>query len=172
MRSGAMPEMTVLEGGPGFEIGVEESHPQPDFKRGSPLYVEFQGRRWHSASIVFGSTMASHRVQFRERRSPALLLDGKPVAMEPWARPRRATAGPLAIGDPRNGKPLKGDIGGLRIYDRSCSRRSRSARPCTSRSAPSWRWSEGKRSKDQKQRLLDYFLTYDAPAELRRVYAS
>ena len=45
MRSGAMPEMTVLEGGPGFEIGVEDSHPQPDFKRGSPLYVEWRGRR-------------------------------------------------------------------------------------------------------------------------------
>ena len=43
MRSGALAEMTVLEGGPGFEIGVEDSHPQPDAKRGSPLYVEFAG---------------------------------------------------------------------------------------------------------------------------------
>ena len=48
--------MTVLEGGPGFEIGVEESHPQPDFKRGSPLYVEYQGRRWHSRTIIFGGS--------------------------------------------------------------------------------------------------------------------
>ena len=30
---------------------------------------------------------------------------------------------------------------------------------------------ESKLSSDQKQRLLDYFLTYDAPADLRRVYA-
>ncbi len=53
MRSGALGEMTVLEGGPGFDIGIEDSHPQPDFKRGSPLYVEYRGRRWHSSSIVF-----------------------------------------------------------------------------------------------------------------------
>ena len=30
---------------------------------------------------------------------------------------------------------------------------------------------ESKRTKDQNQRLLDYFLTYDAAPELRRVYA-
>ena len=52
MRSLAMPEMTVLKGGPGFEVGVEESHPQPDAKRGSPLYVEWHGRRWHCARPV------------------------------------------------------------------------------------------------------------------------
>ena len=55
MRSGALGEMTVLEGGPGFDIGVDDSHPQPDAKRGSPLYVELQGRRWHSATIVYGA---------------------------------------------------------------------------------------------------------------------
>src|SRR5262245_57923641 len=54
MRSGALPEMTLLEGG-GFEIGIEESHPLPDLKRGSPLYVEFQGRRWRSNAILFGA---------------------------------------------------------------------------------------------------------------------
>src|SRR5207253_1348213 len=78
MRSGAMPEMTVLEGGPGFEIGVEESHPQPDFKRGSPLYVEFQGRRWHSNAIVFGGEWHHIALNF-ESGKPALILDGKPA---------------------------------------------------------------------------------------------
>ena len=43
----------------------------------------------------------------------------KPVAMDPVARRRAHAAGPLAIGDPHSGKPLKGDIGGLRIYDRA-----------------------------------------------------
>ena len=79
MRSGAMPEMTVLEGGPGFEIGVEESHPQPDFKRGSPLYVEFQGRRWHSDAIVFGGQWHHVALNFENGATRALLLDGKPV---------------------------------------------------------------------------------------------
>src|SRR6185369_376735 len=81
MRSTAMPEMTVLEGGPGFEIGVEESHPQPDMKRGSPLYVESAGRRWHSRSIVFGSRWHHVAVNF-ENGAPSLLLDGKAVGMD------------------------------------------------------------------------------------------
>ncbi len=129
MRSGALGEMTMLEGGPGFDIGVEDSHPQPDVKRGSPLYVEFQGTplaqrrrsssaaQWHHVALNF------------ENGKPELLLDGKPVAHEPRsASPRAIAAGPLAIGDPHRDKPLKGDVGGLRIYDRAADAgRGRSA---------------------------------------------
>ena len=64
MRSGALGEMTVLEGGPGFDIGVDDSHPQPDEKRGSPLYVEFAGTRWHSATIVYGGEWHHVAVNF------------------------------------------------------------------------------------------------------------
>jgi hypothetical protein len=115
MRSGAMPEMTVLEGGPGFEIGVEESHPQPDFKRGSPLYVEFQGRRWHSSAIVFGGQW-HHVILNFESGKPGLMLDGKTAALAEVGAAAARASGPLEIGDPHNGKPLKGDVGGLRIY--------------------------------------------------------
>ena len=55
MRSGALGEMTVLEGGPGFDIGVDDSHPQPNEKRGSPLYVEFAG---HAAGTARPSSTA------------------------------------------------------------------------------------------------------------------
>ncbi len=119
MRSGALGEMTVLEGGPGFDIGVEDSHPQPNEKRGSPLYVEYQGRRWHSDAIVFGGQWHHVALNF-EDGSPALLLDGKPVRMERCRRKAGAIpAGPLTIGDPHRDKPLKGDVGGLRIYTRA-----------------------------------------------------
>src|SRR5947207_15170455 len=101
--------MTVLEGGPGFEIGVEESHPQPDFKRGSPLYVEFQGRRWHSRAIVFGSQFHHVALNF-ENGAPSLFLDGVAVAMDAVGPAPATVAGPLAIGDPHNGRPFKGDV--------------------------------------------------------------
>ena len=45
----------VLRHGCGAVFGIEESHPQPDAKRGSPLYVEFHGNRWHSDTILFGA---------------------------------------------------------------------------------------------------------------------
>ena len=170
MRSGAMPEMTVLEGGPGFDIGVEESHPQPDFKRGSPLYVEYQGRRWHSRATVFGGQWHHVALNF-EAAQPALLLDGKPVAMEAVGQVAQRPAGPLAIGDPRNGKPFKGDVGGLRIYNRALTQTEAEVLALHEPVRFILAEEESKRTKDQKQRLQDYFLTYDAPPDLRRVYA-
>jgi hypothetical protein len=170
MRSGALSEMTVLEGGPGFEIGVEDSHPQPDFKRGSPLYVEWQGRRWHSREIVFGSQWTHVALNF-ESGAPGLFLDGKPVAMDAVGAAAARTAGPLAIGDPHAAKPLKGDVGGLRIYGRALLPGEVETLAVIEPVRSILTTEEGKRSKDQKQRLTDFFLTYEAPAEVRRVYA-
>ena len=169
MRSGAMPEMTVLEGGPGFDIGVVESHPQPDFRRGSPLYVEFQGRRWHSRAIVFGAQWHHVIVTFGDA-SPSLLLDGKPAELEPVGPAPQHAGAPLAIGDPHNGKPFKGDVGGLRIYNRALSQADAEALALHEPIRFILGQEESKRTAEQKQRLRDYFLTYDAPPELRRVY--
>jgi hypothetical protein len=170
LRSGALSEMTVLEGGPGFEIGVEDSHPQPEFKRGSPLYVEFKGRRWHSAATFYGAEWHHVAISF-EADQPALLLDGKPVAMTLVGKAESRGAGPMVIGDARQDKPLKGDIGDLRIYSRALSEAEAEvlSRDEPVRSILSTE--ESKRSKEQKQRLLDYFLMCDAAPEFRRAYA-
>ena len=170
LRSGALSEMTVLEGGPGFDIGVEDSHPQPDFKRGSPLYVEFQGRRWHSEAIVFGGEWHHIALNF-ENGAPALLLDAKPVRMSEAGIAAPIPAGPLAIGNPHHDKPLKGDVGGLRIYNRPLTAADAEALALHEPIRYILALEESKRTKDQNARLLDYFLTYDAPADLRRVYS-
>ena len=170
LRSGALSEMTVLEGGPGFDIGVEDSHPQPDFRRGSPLYVEYQGRRWHSAEIVYGGEWHHVAVYF-DGTAPSLLLDSKPVAMEPAGTASRHAAGPLAIGDPHNGKPFKGDLASLRIYDRALTRTEAEALAIHEPIRFILSQAEDKWTKEQKERLKDYFLTYDAPPALRRVYS-
>jgi hypothetical protein len=169
MRSGAMPEMTVLEGGPGFEIGVEESHPQPDFKRGSPLYVEFQGRRWHSDAIIFGGRW-HHVILNFPNGEPGLILDGSPVVMQAVGPVPARSAGPLAIGDPHSERPLKGDIGDLRIYGRTLSAAEAEILALHEPLRYILASDEWERSEEQNQRLLDYFLTYDAPADLRRAY--
>jgi hypothetical protein len=170
MRSGALGEMTVLEGGPGFDIGVEDSHPQPNEKRGSPLYVEFGGTRWHSANIVYGAQWHQITLNF-ENGKPALLLDGKPTAMLEVGKAARTPAGPLLIGDPHRDKPLKGDVGGLRVYTRALTQTEAETLSLKEPVRYILAQEESKRTKDQNQRLLDYFLTYDAAPELRRVYA-
>ena len=171
MRSGALGEMTVLEGGPGFDIGVDDSHPQPNEKRGSPLYVEFAGTRWHSATIVYGAQWHHVALNFANGQPPELLLDGKPTRMLEAGKAERAPAGPMTIGDPHHDKPLKGDIGGLRIYNRALTPADAEALALHEPIRYILAQDEAKRTKDQNQRLLDYFLTYDAAPELRRVYA-
>ena len=170
MRSGALGEMTVLEGGPGFDIGVTDSHPQPNDKRGSPLYVEFAGTRWHSDAIVYGGQWHHVALNF-ENGQPGLLLDGKPTRMLEVGKAERAPAGPVTIGDPHHDKPLKGDIGGLRIYGRALTPAEAEALALHEPVRYILAQDEKKRTKEQNQRLLDYFLNYDAAPELRRVYA-
>jgi hypothetical protein len=91
--------------------------------------------------------------------------------MDPSGPAAIHAAGPLAIGDPHNGKPLKGDIGDLRIYSRALNPGEADVLALHEPARAILMVEESKRSKDQKQRLLDYFLTRDAPPDLRRAYA-
>ena len=169
MRSGAMPEMSVLEGGPGFDIGVEQSHPQPGFKRGSPLYVEYRGRRWHSRAIIFGSQWQHVAVNF-EGAQPALFLDGSPAALEPVGAAAAKSAGPVAIDDPRLERPFKGDLGGLRFYGRTLTGAEAASLAHDEPARFILAREKSGRTKEQKQRLLDYFLAYAAEPDVRRAY--
>ncbi|MEO8372655.1 MAG: DUF1553 domain-containing protein [Candidatus Solibacter sp.] len=169
MRSGALGEMTVLEGGLGFDIGVTDSHPQPDAKRGSPLYIEYQGRRWLSETIVYGGQWHHVVVNF-EGEKPGLLLDGKAVALVDGGPAALVAPGPFSTGNPHRDKPLKGDLGGLRIYNRALTQPEAEAQSLHEPIRYILAQDEAKRSKEQNARLLDYFLKYDAAADLRRVY--
>jgi Protein of unknown function (DUF1553)/Protein of unknown function (DUF1549)/Concanavalin A-like lectin/glucanases superfamily/Planctomycete cytochrome C len=164
MRSGAMLEMSVLEGGPGFTIGIEKSHPQPDFKRGSPLVVEYRGHKWRGRKIVFGGEWQHVAINFDENR-PELFLNGQAVAFDLVGPAAAKPAGPVSI------DRFKGDLGGLRFYSRELTQTDVDAlaihepiRFILAREA-------AKRSDDQKDQLLDYFLTCAAPEDLRRIYA-
>ena len=161
MRSGALSEMTVLEGGPGFDIGITDSHPQPNEKRGSPLYVDFRGRRWQSDALIYGAQWHHVALNFGEG-APALLLDGKPTRMLDTGKAEPVPAGPLTIGDPHHDKPLKGDVGGLRIYNRALTPADAEVLALHEPIRYILAQDETKRTKDQNQRLLDYFLTRDA----------
>jgi len=164
IRSGAFPEMTVLEGGPGFQIGVEASHPQPGYKRGSPLYVEWQGRRWRSKEIFFGGEW--HHVALNlDGGQPALFLDGDPVAMEPASPCASRAPGPIRIGN------WKGDLADLRFYRRPLT--ASEAGTLTHQEPARFTLSQekDKRTREEKHRLKLYFRSYEAEPGLRRAFA-
>ena len=173
MRSGALGEMTVLEGGPGFDIGIEDSHPQPDVQTRVSAVCGVSGPPLAQRPHRVRRAVASRRAELSRMRSRRCCWMASPSAWTPSvtaaAHSGRST---LAIGDPHRDKPLKGDVGGLRIYDRAAAPNRTPRRwRCTSPSATSWRRTRASAPRIRTQRLRDYFLTYDAPADLRRVYA-
>ena len=114
--------------------------------------MEWQGRRWHSRAIVFGSQWHHVALNFGND-APALLLDGKAVAMDLVGSAAPRAAGPLAIGDPRGGKPLKGEVGDLRIYSRSLTPAEVETLSLHEPIRAILATEESKRSGDQKRRL-------------------
>ena len=129
------------------------------------------GTRWHSANIVYGAQWHHVVLNFANGQAPELLLDGKPTRMLDAGKAGVHPSGPMTIGDPHHDKPLKGDIGGLRIYNRALTPADAEALALHEPIRYILAQDETKRNKDQKQRLLDYFLTLRRRAELRRVYA-
>ncbi len=91
--------------------------------------------------------------------------------MEDVAAAGAIPAGPLTIGDPHRDKPLKGDVGGLRIYNRALAASDATALALHEPIRAILAQEESKRTKDQNSRLMDYYLRYESPADLRRVYS-
>src|SRR5262249_48887967 len=82
----------------------------------------------------------------------------------------RDPAGPLAIGDPHREKPLKGDVGDLRIYSRPLSEADAQVFWHDEPARFLLGLDSAKRTKDQKQQLLEFFLANDAPADMRHAW--
>ncbi|MBI1790127.1 MAG: DUF1553 domain-containing protein [Acidobacteria bacterium] len=187
-RSGASREMTVLQkldaavDRRGWEIVYDESQHIGDQRRGMNVQVNLI-HRWPDEAI---------RIQTRQRllqsdwNHIALLYDGsgKAAGLQLWVngKPREIdilrdnltgpirTNSPLAIGDKALGQPFKGSLDDLRVYNRpiEAPEIENLAIHDPIRSAL---LSNGKRSREQKERLREYFLTRDAPEPTRLAYA-
>jgi hypothetical protein len=185
VRANTRTEMAVVqsldESGAGFQLGVDESSVIPDLKRGS--HVQFtlahrwpddairiettqrfaQGSWYHVAVTYDGSGRAS---------GLKLYVDGTPrevnVIHDSLSGPS-TNAALLQIGAKKFGNPYKGQLDDLRWYNRplAAAEVEQLAVDEPVRSA----LSAEKRSKDQKDRLREYFLTRDAPGQIRETYA-
>jgi hypothetical protein len=184
-RANTRTEMAILqaldESGAGFELALDEASVIPDLKRGSHLRFSLirqapddairiqtrqrfvQGSWLHAAVIYDGSRKAS---------GLTLYVDGTPQAVDILADGLSGPApgsAPLRIGWKKFANPFKGQIGGLRIYNRVLAPAEveglafdEPVRAALSAVKP---------SKDQSERLRDYFLTRDAPEHIRAAHA-
>jgi hypothetical protein len=183
VKAAAKNDVTVLQSlddsGSGFQLALDEASVIPDLKRGS--HVQFnllhgddairiqtkerfaQQSVYHVAVIYDGSGKAS---------GIKLYVDGAPrdidVISDNRSRPP-AHAAALQIGAKKFGNPYKGQLDDLRLYDRAldAAEITQIAVEEPVRSA----LSSAKRSQAQKDRLREYFLTHDAPEQVRNTYA-
>src|SRR5262245_14080189 len=188
-------ELTVLEKlndrQGGYELWFDGSVPIGDLKRGSYLYVRLvyrladdslQGIRVKTKDrIRIGSPQ--HLVLNYDGSGKAagvhLLLDAKPIEVEVLQDQLKESirnSGSLEIGNKAFGNPYRGNLDDLRIYERELTlpeiEQLAFHEPIR---ALLWIQPHKPLNENQKkarrEKLRDYFLTYEAPEEYRRTYA-
>jgi hypothetical protein len=185
LKPAAKNEVTVLQSlddsGSGFQLALDETSVIADLKRGS--HVQF--------NLLHGQAGDAIRIQTRERFAQqstyhvAIVYDGSGTAsgiklyvdgtqrevdvISDGLSGAPAHAATLQIGAKKFGNPYKGQLDDLRWYERplTAAEVEQLAIEEPVRSA----LSSTKRSKDQKDRLREYFLTHDAPDQIRMTYA-
>src|SRR5262249_53172821 len=166
----------------GYELSFDESIPIGDLKRGAHLIFSLvhhgsdealriqtkerlvQGTWSHIALVYDGSGKAS---------GLKLYVDGKPHESEVLRDSLSGsiqTPSPLQIGNKKTGNPYKGQMDDLRIYNRRLAA-AEIENLAVHQPVRSILFNGGKRSKDQNDRLREYFLTYDAPEPFCKHYA-
>ena len=170
----------------GFELFFEEFEKLPDLKRGARLYIRLI-HRWPDQLVeirtrerLIQSSWSQITLCYQGSGKASglrLYLDGQLADVEIL---RDALSGPISnarpleIGNQKLRNRYKGQLDDLRIYHRMLEPAEIEQlavhypiRALLSDSTP-------RRAADQKERkdkLRDYFLTYDAPEQLRRLHA-
>jgi Protein of unknown function (DUF1553)/Protein of unknown function (DUF1549)/Concanavalin A-like lectin/glucanases superfamily/Planctomycete cytochrome C len=175
----------------GFELVLGDAIPIGDLRRGAQLSFRLV-HRWPDDAIEI-RTKARLPLSSKDEGIPkpwyhvVLAYDGsgKASGLRLWLNgklepvdvlkdhltgPIRNTA-PLAIGDAAVSKPYKGQLDDLRLYTRTLDAAEIQQLALTQPARATLSLPEAKRSKEQKDRLRDYFLTYEAPETYLQLYA-
>ena len=182
-----MVQCTILEkaddSGRGYELLFDESVPIGDLKRGAylifrmvnhwpddALQVRTKGRlvqaEWHHITVEYDGSGKASGIR--------LFLNGKPL---PFTVKRDSLSGsirtgsPFEIGRKDRGRPYKGRMDDLRLYSRLLTPVEIETLAVHQPVRALLFDANAKRSKEQKERLRDYFLTWDAPETYRKTYS-
>jgi hypothetical protein len=175
----------------GFELVLGDAIPIGDLRRGAQLSFRLT-HQWPDDAIEI-RTKAHLPLSSKEEGAPKpwyhvvisydgsgkasglrLWLNGKPEAIDVvkdrlTGSVRNTVA--LGIGDASVSKPFKGQLDDFRVYARGLDAAEIQQLAVVQPTRVTLSLPESKRSKDQKDRLRDYFLTYEAPENYRKLYA-
>ncbi|MEB2359904.1 MAG: DUF1553 domain-containing protein [Bryobacterales bacterium] len=164
----------------GFDISFDEFIPVPDLRRASHLSFRLI-HKWPGSAIVVRTRERliqgdwDHIVINYDGSGKAagvkLFVNGKPYetdVLEDTLAGSFRTSAPLGIGDKHVARPYKGQIDDLRVYNRQLT--VEEIDHLAIHYPIDTVLASAKRSKDQKSRVREYFLTYAAPENLRAEY--
>jgi hypothetical protein len=185
LRIGAVNPMIIFdktEAGRGYRLTVGESMPTGDLTRGSHMFF-YLGNSDKSAlhvgtrQRVLGGEWVHLTLAYDgsgKARGISLFVDGKPRELEVLQdnlSGSTRTSASLDLGNRAKGGPFQGSLDDFRIYSRALTGpeidvlvTDQPARALLLKQA-------SKRSKNEKERLREYFLTHHAPAEYRKLFA-
>ena len=175
----------------GFEVLFGESYPIGDLRRGAKIAarlsnhwpdnaIEIQTKEalpvsskepatpkpWYQVTLIYdGSGKASGLKMYINGK-----LTGVDILHDSLTGPIE-NANTLQIGNKKLGTAFKGQLDDVRIYDRQLTSAELEQISIHQPTRATLLMTAAKRAKEQKDRLRDYFLTYDAPADVRKTYA-
>ena len=168
LKSGGIYAMPVISYAGAFSIWAGESMPLGNLTRGAYLYlIPEGGKPLRTSTRLYGSRWV-HLALTKDSSGWKLLADGNPEELV------AATDSPVNRDLGPNFKlPLgfTGSVDDLRLYSQLLTPAEVSTLVKDQPVRAALFEQESKRSKDQNSNLREYFLTHDAPSDLREAFA-
>ncbi|MEO7649145.1 MAG: DUF1553 domain-containing protein, partial [Bryobacteraceae bacterium] len=173
----------IDEGRRGIELVLDDPVPVPDLKRG--VHISFRmSNRWPENALEVQTTQRYLQNAFLhvavtsdgsgKAAGIRMFVDGVQVAVNVLHDSLSATARtatPWQSGNKQWGLPFKGQLADLRFFNRAVSAEEIDQLALRYPIRGILSTPAVKRSKDNKDKLRDYFLTYEAPEKVRAAYA-
>ncbi len=183
MALSLLQKLEDTEGRRGYELAFDESIPVGDLRRGSNLLISL-AHRWPENAIQVRTTqrirmgVVQHMVLNYDGSGTAaglkMYLDGRPVALEVVKDHLTGSIqneASLEIGNKSFGNAYRGQLDDLRFYGRQLNdeeiRQLAIQNPIRALLAEDMSKLTEEQAKQRKERLRDYFLTYDVPTPYR-----
>ncbi|MBL8214411.1 MAG: DUF1553 domain-containing protein [Bryobacterales bacterium] len=176
LRLGNKLEQAVLrrsDGQRSFLVRTEEAVSIGDLKRGARLVVAVNGKTLRTRRYVVQGEFTQIGI-LSDGPALQIYLNGKPTEVDELQTASQATAAgpvPWTTGAKSFGMPFRSQLDELRLYQRALTAAELSELASEAVVRAILHTPAGKRTKDQKDRLQDFYLTHAAPEGQRKAYA-
>ncbi len=173
MRFNQGKEATILSKPGAIEIWHEKPMAIPRLRRAAKLHIDLGPNRYRTREQLIFGELKHLAITSDGGPQIRLYVDGKPFALELAASgplSQMQSTEPIQIGIKTARERFKGQIDDLRLYSRVIDLAELTQLAVHQPVPPLLSIAKDKRTKQQKEALRDYYLSYQAPAEMREAW--